>query len=95
MPVWKFGSFTVWQSGSLAVVVSGIDGIERSSVAVVVVLKGTVYQKKLSHADVQGVGGLLVVLLLLLLLLPLTTTATLLLSIPSIPRTTTAKLPDC
>ena len=57
LPVWKFGSFTVWQSGSLAVVVSGIDGIERSSVAVVVVLKGTVYQKKLSHADAQGVGG--------------------------------------
>ena len=36
LDVWKSGSFTVWQSGSLAVVVRRIDGIERSSVAVVV-----------------------------------------------------------
>ena len=35
--VWKSGSFTAWQSGSLAVVVPGIDGIERSSAAVVVI----------------------------------------------------------
>ena len=32
-------------------------------------LKGTVCQKKLSHADAQGVGGLLLLILLLLLLL--------------------------
>ena len=59
LEVWQLYSLAVWKSGSLAVVVSGIDGIERSSGAVVVVLKGTVYQKKLSHADAQGVGGLL------------------------------------
>ena len=27
LKVWKSGSFTTWQSGNLAVVVSGIDGI--------------------------------------------------------------------
>lgn len=36
LDVWKSGSFTAWQSGGLAVVVFGIDGIERNSVAVVV-----------------------------------------------------------
>lgn len=36
LDVWKSGSFTVCHSGSLAVVVFGIDGIERSSVAVAI-----------------------------------------------------------
>ena len=61
LDVWKSGSFTVLQSGSLAAVVRGIDGIERSSVAVVelwsVVLmefEEAVVQQWLSHADAQG-----------------------------------------
>ena len=37
LDVWKSGSFTACQSGSLAVGVRGFDGIERSSVAVVVI----------------------------------------------------------
>ena len=40
LDVWKSGSFTVCQSGSLAVVVRGIDGIERCVAVVVIGIYG-------------------------------------------------------